>query len=280
MLSTSTHQDSIFKNMNTGATAINQGTWILETPSWLKENVEALVGQDQFFDEDVIMGAFNWATDQMAQVTEEQPATGTKTFVKAMAPALETLSGIHLTNMDGHPVFPGSGTVFRPFTIFETRTGYRRSADTILDRDNANLDIMTETKVEKILFDGDDGIPSSAQQKVIPGALPTARCVQFVQGGVKCVKLGGRIYISAGAFHTPEILMKSGIGRDGVVVDNDEVRQSKICDAGNDSFGLTLLTQFLLHGLCRWGNILTTSQLLQVRTISTQTLTLMALLHM
>jgi choline dehydrogenase-like flavoprotein len=37
------------------------------------------------------------------------------------------------------------------------------------------------------------------------------------------VKIGGRIYISAGAFHTPELLMKSGIGRNGVVVDNEEV---------------------------------------------------------
>lgn len=225
-LSTSTNHSSFYFT-HTGATAFNQGTWILETPAWLKENVEALVGQDQFFDEDTIMDAFDWATNHMAQVTEEMPATGTEMFVNAMVPALETLSGIRMTNMDGQPVFPGDGTVFRPFTIFEAGTGNRRSADTILDRDNANLDIMTEKEVEKILFDGDDGVPSSVQHDVKPGALPTARCVRFVGGGVECVKIGGRIYISAGAFHTPELLMKSGIGRNGVVVDNDEVRQSK-----------------------------------------------------
>jgi hypothetical protein len=83
----------------------------------------------------------------MAQVTKEKPSTGTETFVAAMATALETLSGIDTANMGGQPVFPGGGTVFRPFTIFEAETGNRRSADTILDRDDANLDIMTEKDI-------------------------------------------------------------------------------------------------------------------------------------
>jgi choline dehydrogenase-like flavoprotein len=168
----------------------------------------------------------------MAQVTEEKPGTGTETFVDELATALATLSGIDMVNMGGQPVFPGDGTVFRPFTIFDPETGNRRSADTILDRDNANLDIMTEKEVEKILFDGDVGIPDTSsvhQEQVEPGALPTARCVQFVKGGVECVKIGGRIYITAGAFHTPELLMKSGIGRDGVVVDNEEVCLRSMC---------------------------------------------------
>jgi choline dehydrogenase-like flavoprotein len=210
--------------LRAGATAFNQGTWILETPKWLKENVEALVGQDQFFDIDTIKDAYDWATDQVAQVTEEMPGTGTETFIDEMLPTLGAQAGIYMTNMNGQPIFPGGGTVFRTFSTFESGTGNRRSADTMLDRDNVNLDIMTKTQVEKILFDGDDGVPSSLQKGVKPGALPTARCVRFVQGGVECVKIGGRIYISAGAFHTPELLMKSGIGRDGVVVENDEVR--------------------------------------------------------
>ena len=89
--------------------------------------------------------------------------------------------------------------------------GKRHSADTMLDRSNENLEILTETEVEKILFDGDRGVPRQAEVKFDndDDGIPTARCVKFVKGGVSCVRKIGRIFLAAGAFHTPELLMKS-----------------------------------------------------------------------
>jgi choline dehydrogenase-like flavoprotein len=54
--------------------------------------------------------------------------------------------------------------------------------------------------------------------------VPRARCVKLASFEQLCVKESGRIYLAAGAFHTPELLMKSGIGKGGDRVDNPEVR--------------------------------------------------------
>lgn len=46
-----------------GGTSINQGIWILETPQWLIENVNEVAPDEDFFDEDTILDAFQWVTE-------------------------------------------------------------------------------------------------------------------------------------------------------------------------------------------------------------------------
>jgi choline dehydrogenase-like flavoprotein len=138
-------------------------------------------------------------------------------------------NGLDIANVDpGQPGIPSEGGIWRTHSIFEPVTGVRRAADTVLDRNNENLEVRIKSKVDRILFDGDEGVPLQVEQednlKFKDPPKPTARCVRFVGGKVDCVKRGGRIFLSAGAFHTPELLMKSGIGPDGTVVDNNEVR--------------------------------------------------------
>jgi choline dehydrogenase-like flavoprotein len=138
-------------------------------------------------------------------------------------------NGLDIANVDpGQPGIPADGGIWRTHSIFEPVTGIRRAADTLLDRNNENLEIRIKAKVDMILFDGEKGVPIQTEQdvelKFNDPPKPTARCIRFVGGGVECVKRGGRIFLSAGAFHTPELLMKSGIGPDGNVVDNSEVR--------------------------------------------------------
>jgi hypothetical protein len=119
----------------------------------------------------------------------------------------------------------------RVHSIFEPVTGIRRSADTLLDRSNENLE------VDRILFEGDPGVPKGLTEQDLKGweveeekeqvahASNIARCVLFVNHEVACVKKGGRIYISAGTFLTPAILIRSGIGPDGDRVANPHVGQ-------------------------------------------------------
>jgi choline dehydrogenase-like flavoprotein len=115
-----------------------------------------------------------------------------------------------------------SNVVWRAHSIFHPITGARRSSDTILDRDNESLDIRTNALVSKILFDGDDGIPAASRERA--SETPRARCVRLETEEVICVKAHGRIYISAGAFHTPKLLLTSGIGPNGDKVVNAKVR--------------------------------------------------------
>jgi choline dehydrogenase-like flavoprotein len=141
-------------------------------------------------------------------------------------------NGLATANVDpGQPWIPSEGGMWRTHSIFEPITGVRRAADTVLDRNDEKLEVRIKTKVDRILFDGDEGVPvfqveqdNNLRFKDPPK--PTARCVRFVGGKVECVKSGGRIFLSAGAFHTPELLMRSGIGPGGTVVDNKEVRIS------------------------------------------------------
>jgi choline dehydrogenase-like flavoprotein len=126
------------------------------------------------------------------------------------------------------------GTVARVHSIWEPVTGIRRSADTLLNRSNSNLTVRTNAEVEKILFEGDKGVPNELMKQNLEAgdeeekgkfASNIARCVLFVNGETACVKEGGRIYISAGTFLTPTILIRSGIGPDGERVVNPHVGQ-------------------------------------------------------
>jgi choline dehydrogenase-like flavoprotein len=52
---------------------------------------------------------------------------------------------------------------------------------------------------------------------------PRARCIVLDSHETVCVKSEGRIYLSSGALHTPELLLKSGIGPSGRKVKNAKV---------------------------------------------------------
>lgn len=140
----------------------------------------------------------------------------------------------------GRPGIPEKEGVWRTHSLFDSTTGQRRSADTLLDRDNPNLVIRTETEVRQILIDGDFGIPLAAWKPESSAGTPRARCVQFTSLEVVCVKEHGRIFLAAGAFHTPEILIKSGVGPGGHRVNNKQVGENL-----SDKPGILLLSNFV-----------------------------------
>ena len=133
----------------------------------------------------------------------------------------------------GQPVIVPDG-VWRTHSIFDPVTGERRSADTILNRSSENLDIRINTEVQRVLFDGDLGVSLTARYPLTE--TPRARCVRLASLEIVCVKEKGRIYLAAGAFHTPGLLMKSGIGPGGRNYDNPHVSSvglshSSLCDS-------------------------------------------------
>lgn len=65
-------------------------------------------------------------------------------------------------------------------------------------RKRPNLEIRSETQVEKILFDGTKAIGARVRR-----------------GGQSEIINGSEIIVSAGALHTPALLMRSGVGRAG-----------------------------------------------------------------
>ena len=76
-----------------------------------------------------------------------------------MIQAMDSIPGIDITNVDpGQPGLPPQFGIWRTHSIFEPQTGDRRSADTILNRDDENLEVRIKQKVKRILFDGDDKI--------------------------------------------------------------------------------------------------------------------------
>ena len=207
-----------------GATAINHGVFIQETPGWLQDVFPGMGTDDE------IATAYDWVRERVApDPQEETPGSPASVFVETM---IDSLSGgtanFGIVNVDpGQPQVPEFG-IWRTHSIFEPTTRRRRSADTVLDRDNPNLDIRVNSNVERILFDGDLGVPIGAA--TTSGDTPRARCVRLSTFEVICVKAEGRIYLAAGALRTPDLLMKSGIGKDGRKVTNAEVRRLRCVD--------------------------------------------------
>ena len=115
-------------------------------------------------------------------------------------------------------------SIWRTYSTFDSQTGDRRSADTMLNRQLENLVVRADTNVNNILFDGDFGVPFEKRSDI-----PRARCVRlegtysFVPEEILCVRHGGRIYLAAGAIYSPTLLLNSGIGPGKEIVDNPEV---------------------------------------------------------
>lgn len=202
-----------------GGTSINQGIWIEETTDWVQEQF----GGSDFATADEIEAAFAWSRDRVARPTAEEPGSPAETYLKELLNSYEKTGDFVLGDIDTARPNVDLNKIFRTYSIFDPETRVRRSADTVLDRDNPNLDILLKTEVSHILFDGDWDIPWGVGQHSTDGDIPRARCVRFTSFETVCVKLQGRIYLAGGAFHTPEILLKSGIGPGGKRVDNPNV---------------------------------------------------------
>ena len=124
---------------------------------------------------------------------------------------------------DGSPTIQ-EHSIWRTYSTFDSATGERRSANTILNMERENLVLRANTEVTEILYDGDYGVPFARNDEV-----PRARCVRlesqsfFIPEEILCVRDGGRIYVAAGAILSPILLLKSGIGPGREVVDNPQV---------------------------------------------------------
>lgn len=162
--------------------------------------------------------------------TAEAPGSGPEAYIKNVIAIYENQTDFKVVDVDpGQPFIEING-VWRTHSTFHPQTGRRRSSDTLLDRGNPNLVVRTDSKVSSILFDGDSGIPTTAAAAKAT-ATPRARCVRLVSREVFCVKDQGRIYLSAGAIHTPDLLIRSGIGPNGTKFDNPNVRVAVTLDA-------------------------------------------------
>jgi len=205
-----------------GATSINQGVWIEETAEWVINEMGA-----DFATTEEIEAAYSWARGHVASPSGN-PASGSPTaiYVDGLMNAFEssddfgTSAGRNLN--PGQPNMDEAG-IWQTYNIFDPETGERHSADYILDRDNELLDLRLDTEVKRILFDGDWGVPWTVPRGSANDDKPRARCVRLTSWESVCVKSEGRIYLAAGAFHTPELLIKSGIGPDGRRVKNPNV---------------------------------------------------------
>ena len=201
-----------------GATSFNLGMYVEETPEWVVDHLG-----NGFGTEDEIADAFEWVRDRIgAAPTHEDIGSGADKYIRASLQTFKDPGNFETGNVSssGSPRLQ-QGKVWRTYSIFDPITGERNSADRILDLDNEKLEIRSNTKVIEILFDGDSDVPPVGSGDKT--GTPRARCVKFESREIQCVREGGRIYLAAGALHTVELLLKSGIKRGGRV-DNSQVR--------------------------------------------------------
>ena len=166
----------------------------------------------------------------MASPTVEKAGSLLETYIQEAIKTFENPGGfvIGSVNASGSPTFE-EGKVWRTYSIFDSSTGERRSANTILNLDRENLSLLANTEVTEILFDGDLGVPFARMSDT-----PRARCVRTAARGlfdpeqIICVREGGRIYVTAGTILSAALLLKSGVGPDMRNVDNKEVRFVKM----------------------------------------------------
>jgi choline dehydrogenase-like flavoprotein len=198
-----------------GATSYNQGIYIEEPENFLDEF-------GGLFSPDLVSDAFTYVRNFYAPEATSQTGKAA-TYTAELIEAMKTVGLTEANVAPGQPNYPTDGAnIWRTHSIFEPTTGYRRSADTILDRTNSNLEIRTNSEVEKVLFCGDAGVPTCSDNETAT----TAKCVQFTSGNIACVRENGKIFLSAGAIHTPRLLIASGIGPHGSKVLNSEVGQN------------------------------------------------------
>ena len=145
----------------------------------------------------------------LAPVTRNTPGSKQDIYQTELIRAINEATGIPVANVTpGTPDLQIDG-IWRTHSIFDPDTNRRNSADTLLDWNNPFLHIKLETEVMRVTFEGSE-----------------ARCVETRKDGkykTYCIRNSGRIYLTAGAIHTPRLLVQSGIGPKGDIVDNELV---------------------------------------------------------
>ena len=241
-----------------GASTFNGGAWVEETPDWIRTTVLE-TGVASFFDTTAIADAYTWVRTRMATPSSERTGTFMQTFAGDLANAFaaRTEFAFAPSGLSGQPAVEAEG-IFRTYSLFNSN-GERSSADQMLDRDLPNLDIIKGAEVDSITYQGDRlGTPWTVREPATDP--PTARCVRLKSGEFHCVKVGGRIYASGGAMHTPVLLMNSGIGPRGNRVDNPQVGQN-LSDKFAAKITANLKKGMDFGGGGSFGNIAATQQL-------------------
>jgi choline dehydrogenase-like flavoprotein len=180
--------------------------------------------------------------ERVASPTAEKAGSLLETYIQEVIKTYENPGGfvIGSVNASGSPTME-EGKIWRTYSTFDSSTGKRRSANTILNLDRENLSLLAKTEVTEILFDGDLGVPFARTTDT-----PRARCIRTAARGffspeqIICVREGGRIYITAGTILSAALLLKSGVGPGMRNVDNNEVR----CKGVWVLFAEFLLTHF------------------------------------
>ena len=82
------------------------------------------------------------------------------------------------------------GTIWKGFRV-STASAYLRPAMT-----RRNLEVLAETRVRRVLFDGKVAVGVEIQ----------------TQGGIKRLRAGKEVIVTAGTYHSPHVLLNSGVG--------------------------------------------------------------------
>jgi len=201
-----------------GATTVNGGAWIEETPEFLIDQFGS-----EFATATEITAAYDWVREGVGVTPTAQPEGSTsEEYIQAVVDTFAE-KGFEIGAVDTGDPRVQPGKVWRTYSAYEALTGTRRTVAKILDRNNANLDLRLNTEVIEILFDGDLGVPRTSDP---PTNVPRARCVRLASWEIQCVKEGGRIYVAASAIHTPALLLRSGVGPNGARVDNPRIGEN------------------------------------------------------
>lgn len=220
-----------------GATSVNHGIYVQEQPEWV-QNITKMYGNATLTIEEIV-DAYDWIRSRVAPEPSGEPiGSPSALYEQDLINIYSNRSDFHVGNTNGQPTVEMGG-VWRTHSTFDPVTQKRRSSNTVLDRDNPNLTVKTKAKVSKVVYDGDELIPfrvrssisqqqRNQRQNQRQSTLATARCVRLTSLEVYCVRYGGRIYISSGVIHTPHVLINSGIGPNGTVVDNPNVGQNLV----------------------------------------------------
>lgn len=205
--------------------------------------------------------------ERLATPTSEAAGSPTATYMEEVIKTFASPGGFNVGSVgpEGSPIHE-ENNIWRTYSIFDSETGERRSADKLLNFELENLVLSADTEVLEILFDGDDGVPRLPF--LSQGDVPRARCIRTAARGflrpqkITCVRDGGRIYVAAGTIHSAALLLQSGVGP-GKRIESPEVRLRKYrlsaaahelswltCWCSDCVNTLTLTRYLLLHYLC------------------------------
>ncbi|CEM01741.1 unnamed protein product [Vitrella brassicaformis CCMP3155] len=186
-----------------GGTAVNAGVYIEEGTGYF-DDLERNYGVT--LNRTLIDESFAWLLGSGVV----KPSSQDGQWNTALRASLEA-EGYEWAGDEGTPqVGYDNAMVWRTYSIFDAETDKRHAADELLEGSNVTLQVLSE--VQHLEFD----------EESADGAKLTATCVVYdklsdTEGTERsrrrvCVRDGGRIILSAGAIHTPAILMRSGLG--------------------------------------------------------------------